>query len=174
VIEAGGVPGDQALPSIPEPAGFPGINRIRRASERGAIMAEQDTTIGAEHRKRASVLLVVAWALWWHRWIPAFLVAAVVSWAILHRRLEGTLGRRLARLWRRVWPPRTIALIPLLLGGTLAYWASDEPITPKVLPIALNIVALSLIVFRNWWTWLAHPHSVRTQDARGGPAGRLA
>ena len=75
--------------------------------------------------------------------------------AVLHRRLEGNLGRTLGRLWRRAWPPRTMALIPLLLGGTLAYWASGEPITPKVLPIALNVMALSIILFGNWWTSFA-------------------
>jgi hypothetical protein len=56
-----------------------------------------------------------------------------------------------------------MALIPLLVAGTLAYSVSDEPITPKVLPIALNMVALSIIVFGNWWTRLARPH-------RGRPA----
>ena len=102
-----------------------------------------------------AVLLIIASVLWWHRWVPALLLAGIVSWAILHRRLEGNLGRILGRLWRRVWPPRTIALVPLLSGGTLAYWVSDEPITPKVLPIALNIVALSILLFGNWWRMFA-------------------
>ena len=47
-------------------------------------------------------------------------------------------------------------LIPLLLSGTLAYWVSSEPIRPKILPIALNVVALSIILFGNWWALLAH------------------
>ena len=110
---------------------------------------------GAQRRHCAAVLLIIASVLWWHRWVPALLLAGIVSWAILHRRLEGNLGRILGRLWRRVWPPRTIALVPLLSGGTLAYWVSDEPITPKVLPIALNIVALSILLFGNWWRMFA-------------------
>jgi len=110
---------------------------------------------GAQRRHCAAVLLIIASVLWWHRWVPALLLAGIVSWAILHRRLEGNLGRILGRLWRRAWPPRTIALVPLLSGGTLAYWVSDEPITPKVLPIALNIVALSILLFGNWWRMFA-------------------
>jgi hypothetical protein len=130
----------------------------------------------AQRRQRASVLLVVASALWWHQWIPALLVAGLGSWAILHRWLEGDLGTRLGDLWRRAWPPRTIALIPLLFAGTLAYWASGEPITPKVLPIALNIAALLIILFGNWWTLLAHPRSVRTGASKRGvdPSSRAS
>ncbi len=111
---------------------------------------------GPQRRHLASVFLIVASVLWWHRWVPALLLAGVVGWAILHERLEGNLGRVLGRLWRRAWPPRTIALIPLLLGGTAAYSVSDEPITPKVLPIALNIVALSIVLFGNWRALFAH------------------
>lgn len=121
---------------------------------------------GAQRRHCASVLLIVASILWWHRWVPALLLAGVVSWAILHRRLEGNLGRILGRLWRRAWPPRTIALIPLLSGGTLAYWVTDEPIAPKVLPIALNIVALSIMLFGDWWTLAAHPRRFWTAGRR--------
>jgi hypothetical protein len=128
---------------------------------------------GAQRRQRASVLLVVASALWWHRWIPALLVAGFGSWAVLHRWLEGNLGTRLGHLWRRVWPLRTIALLPLLFGGTLTYWVSTEPITPKVMPIALNMVALSIIMFGNWWAWLAHSPSFLTA-ASEGPAGPSA
>jgi len=112
---------------------------------------------GAQRRRRATVLLIVASVLWWHRWVPALLVAGFVSWVILHKWFEGDLAEVLARGWRRAWPPRAVALIPLLLGGTLAYWVSDEPTTPKVLPIALNMLALSIISFGNWWTRLAHP-----------------
>jgi hypothetical protein len=111
---------------------------------------------GAQRNHFAAVLLIVASALWWHRWLPALLLAGVVFLAVLHRRLEGNLGRVLGRVWRRAWPPRAIALIPLLLGGTLAYWASGEPIRPKVLPIALNAIALSIIWFGSWWTLFAH------------------
>jgi hypothetical protein len=111
---------------------------------------------GTQRRHRASVLLIVALALWWHRWLPALFLTGVVSWAVLHTRLEGNPGNVLGRLWRRAWPPRSIVLIPLLLGGTLAYWVASEPITPKVLPIALNVVALSIILFGDWWTLFTH------------------
>jgi hypothetical protein len=118
------------------------------------------------------VLLILAAALWWHRWVPVLLLAGVVSWGILHRRLEGNPGRVLGRLWRRAWPPRTLALILLLSGGTLAYWVSDEPITPKLLPIALNIVALSIMLFGNWWTLFAHSRRFRTAGRKAsGPSG---
>jgi hypothetical protein len=110
---------------------------------------------GAQRRQRASTLLIVAAALWWHRWLPALLLAGVLSWAVLHGWLEGNPGRVLDRLWRRAWPPRAILLIPLLLSGTLAYWVASEPIRPKVLPIALNVVALSIILCGNWWTLFA-------------------
>jgi hypothetical protein len=46
-------------------------------------------------------------------------------------------------------------LIPLLLSGTLAYWVASGPIRPKILPIALNVVALSIILFGNWWAVFA-------------------
>ncbi len=124
------------------------------------------------HRRHCpAVLLIVASVLWWHRWVPALLLAGVVSWAILHTRLEGNLGRILGRLWRRAWPPRTIVLVPLLSGGTLAYWVSDEPITPKVLPIALNMVALSILLFGNWWRMFAQPRRFPAEkEVRWGPA----
>lgn len=76
--------------------------------------------------------------------------------AVLHTRLEGNLGSALGRLWRRAWPPRSLVLMPVLLGGTFACWASGEPISPKVLPIALNLMAVSIILFGSWWTLLAH------------------
>ena len=38
---------------------------------------------GAQRRQRASTLLIVAAALWWHRWLPALLLAGVLSWAVL-------------------------------------------------------------------------------------------
>jgi hypothetical protein len=128
----------------------------------------------AERRHCASVLLIIASVLWWHRWIPALLVAGVVSWAIVHRELERNLGGILGRGWRRAWPPRGIVLLPLLLGGVLAYVASGEPITPKVLPIALNMVALSIMLFGNWWTLVAHlPHLRTAARERGsGPSSR--
>jgi hypothetical protein len=64
-------------------------------------------------------------------------------------------------MWRRVWPPGTAALILLVAGGTVVYWASGEPITPKVLPIALNMLALSIISLGDWWTRPAGARSFR-------------
>jgi len=115
----------------------------------------------AGRRHRAAVLLIAASVLWWHRWIPALLVAGFVLWVILHRRLEGDLGEVLGRVWRRAWPPRTAVLVLVLSGGTLAYWVSDEPITPKVLPIALNMLAL----------WMAGMPGAERDDAILEPAG---
>ena len=103
-------------------------------------------------RHRVAVLLLVAAALWWHRWLPALLVAGFVSWVVLHRRLEGDLGKALGRGWRRAWPPGTAVLVLLAASGTLAYWLADQPITPKLLPIALNVLALSIAAFGSWWT----------------------
>jgi hypothetical protein len=123
----------------------------------------------AQRRHSASVLLIVASILWWHRWVPALLLAGFVSWGIVHGQLEGKLGRALHRLWRRSWPPGTVALVLLLAGGTLAYWVSEEPITPKVLPIALNILALSIMLLGRWWTWSMHPRRFRPPEA--GPVG---
>lgn len=111
---------------------------------------------GTARRHPAAVLLIVASVLWWHRWMPALLAVGFVLWVILHRRLEGDLGEVLGRAWRRAWPPRTAVLVLALSSGTLAYWVSNEPITPKVLPIALNIVALSILMFGNWWTLVTH------------------
>jgi len=125
---------------------------------------------GAERRHRAAVLLIVASVLWWHRWIPALLVAGFVLWVILHRRLESDLGDVLGRAWRDAWPPRTAVLVLVLSGGTLAYWVSDQPITPKVLPIALNMLALSIISFGHWWTRFAR---ARRFSMAGKPAGRV-
>ncbi len=117
---------------------------------------------GAQRRHCATVLLIVASAFWWHRWIPALLLASVVSWAVFHGRLEEDPGSDLGRRWRRAWPASTMALVFLLLAGTVAYSISDEPITPEVLPIALNIAALAIILCGDWWTRLACRRRGRT------------
>jgi hypothetical protein len=125
---------------------------------------------GARRRHCAAVLLIVASALWWHRWVPAVLLAGVVAWAILHRWLE---GNPLGQLRRRAWPPGTSALVPLLVGVTLACWVSDGPTMPKVLPSALNVVALSILLFGSWWRLIAQPRRVPTEREPGwGPSSR--
>ena len=88
--------------------------------------------------------------LWLHQWLPALLVAAWVSWLILHKRLEGSLGEALVRFWRRSWPPGTLVLIPLLAGNALAYWVY-APMPGSVSLIALNLLGLGIVLFGGWW-----------------------
>jgi hypothetical protein len=60
-------------------------------------------------------------------------------------------------------------LVPLLIAVTVAYWVSDTPLLRKVMPLALNLFALSMIVFGNWWSLVLH------SGGRGrAPAGMLA
>ena len=103
-------------------------------------------------RRRAAVLLVLAWVLVLHQWVPALLLSAFVSWAILHKRLEGDFGHDLARRWRRAWPPGSLVLGLLLATTTLVVWDSDVRTLAKVLPVALSILGLSMILFGGWLT----------------------
>jgi hypothetical protein len=103
-----------------------------------------------QRRHSAAVLLIVTTVMWLHEWIPALFVAAFVLWVIVHHRLEGDLGDVLLRRWRRAWPPKTLVLVPLLLAGTLVYWRSNVPITVKVLPVMLNVIALALVILGRW------------------------
>lgn len=96
------------------------------------------------------MLLIVTSIVWLHEWLPALLVIAFVVWILVHDRLEGDLGQDLLRLWRRLWPPATLLLVPLLIAGTFAYWISDLPVTAKALPIALNLFALSMVACAGW------------------------
>ncbi len=100
-----------------------------------------------QDRRRAVVLLILTVVLWFHAWLPAFLVVAFVVWALLHKRLEGDLGQALLPLWRRVWPPAPLVLVPLLVAATMAYWVADQPVLRKVMPLTLNLFALSIVVF---------------------------
>lgn len=97
-------------------------------------------------RRWAGVLLIVTSALWLHEWFPALLVVGFVAWLLLHNRLEGDLGHTLRRRWRRIWPPAPLILIPLLVAGTFAYAVSGQPLTRTILPLALNLVGLSLLI----------------------------
>ena len=101
-------------------------------------------------RRRAGVLLITTSVLWLHQWLPALFVVAFLVWIFLHNRLEGDLGADLLRGWRRVWPPATIVVVPLLVIGTIAYCMSGLPIDRMILPIALNLLALSMIVCGEW------------------------
>ena len=119
-------------------------------------------------RRLAATLLLVTSVLWLHQWLPALLVAAWVSWLILHKQLEGSLGEALLRFWRRRWPPPLVLLVPLLAANALAYWLY-APTLARVMPIALNLLGLSMVLFGGWWTRLAR--SVRLQPAPVAPAG---
>jgi hypothetical protein len=108
-------------------------------------------------RGAAGVLLVFAWVFWLHRWAPALLVVTFVAWVILHNRLEAGLGEALRRQWRRAWPPGPVVLIPLLFASALAFVLHDGPATAKILPVGLNVLALSMILFGTRWTLVALP-----------------
>jgi energy-coupling factor transporter transmembrane protein EcfT len=108
-------------------------------------------------RRSAAVLLLLAWAFWLHRWVPALLVVTFAVWATLHHRLEAGLGDPLRRRWRRVWPPGPLVLIALLLGSTLAFGLHDAPAKVKILPVGLDVLGLSVILFGPWWTLLVLP-----------------
>jgi hypothetical protein len=98
-------------------------------------------------RPRAGTLLIAAGALWWHEWLPALLVVAFVVWALLQYRLGRELGHALLRQWPRIWPPARLVLVPLLLAATAAFWLADQPPLTKVLPITLNLLGLSIVVY---------------------------
>lgn len=118
----------------------------------------------AERRRHsAAVLFIITSVIWLHEWFPILFVAAFVLWAIVHNRLEGNLGDALLRWWHRAWPPKTLALVPLLLGGTLVYWLSDVPTRVKILPVTLNVIALSTVVLGGWASRLK-PAVVRRTD----------
>ncbi len=112
--------------------------------------------MSVERRRASAALLILSWVLWLHPWVPALFVGMLVSWVLLHTRLEGDLGGALVRVWRRAWPPGPLVLIPLLVGSTLAFWISDVPITAKVLPVALALLGLSTILLGSAWTLVAH------------------
>jgi hypothetical protein len=123
-----------------------------------------------EPRRAAGVLLAFAWAFWFHRWVPALLVVGFVVWVIVHHRLEAGLGDVLHRRWRRVWPPGPVALVALLVASALAFVLLDAPAIVKILPLGLDVLALSMTVFGAWWRlvtlprWLGGPAPMR--DAR--------
>ena len=117
---------------------------------------------GRQRRHSAAVVLVVTSVSWLHEWFAALFVAAFVLWLIVHTQLEGDRGEVLLRWWRRAWPPKTPVLVPLLLAGTFAYWVSSVPTRGKILPVTLNVIALSLVVLGGLWNRLAQsggPHA---------------
>ena len=108
------------------------------------------------NQRHAAALLLVTSVLWLHEWLAALLVVGWVAWLILHRRLEGDLGAALVRLWRRGWPPSPVVLVLLLAANAVLYWVY-APIPGKIMPIALNVLGLSMVLFDGWWTRLARP-----------------
>jgi len=125
-------------------------------------------------RQTAGVLLVLAWVFWFHRWVPALLVVTFAVWVILHNRLEAGLGEALRRRWRRAWPPGPVVLSALLFASTLAFVLHDAPAMVKILPVGLNVLALSVIFVGTWGTRVTGPSPflVRAFDAIG--VGTLA
>ena len=119
------------------------------------------TVNGAQRNRHAGVLLILASAMWWAEWFPAVLVTAFFLWMILHKRLEDDPGGALLRQWRRVWPPGAFVLIPLLLAATFVFWVSTRPAEAKVLPVALNLFALSIILLGSWWRLFAQGAAFR-------------
>lgn len=111
----------------------------------------------SQRRRIGGVLLVLAWALWLHRWGPAFLVVTFVAWVIFHNRLEAGLGEVLHRRWRRAWPPGPVILSALLVASALAFVLPDAPAKAKIVPVGLVVLALSVIVFGKWWALVALP-----------------
>ena len=124
---------------------------------------------GVARRRRAATLLILAWTLVLHAWMPALLAIAFVSWVILHRRLEGDFGDALARRWRRAWPPGHLVLIPLLAASAFVVWDSDVQALAKVLPVSLNVLGLSMIFPGGWlapritMTWAAGKITAKRQ-----------
>src|SRR5688572_3322831 len=91
-------------------------------------------------RRHAAVILAITSGVLLHAWAPAIFVVGFVVWVLVHHRLEGDLGEQLGRLWRRVWPPPAAVLVPLLIAGTVGYWAAGITLTNKLVPIALNLL----------------------------------
>ena len=106
-------------------------------------------------RRRAAVFVIFAAVLWWLEWMPAFLVLAFVAWLIVHKRFEGEYGDDLRRARQRLWPPTSVVLIALIVAGTAVYGMSNRTLEAKMLPIALNVVALFTLVLGIRWPVVA-------------------
>ena len=127
---------------------------------------------GAERRHHAaSVLFVLAWIIWFHRWAPAAAVVVLVLWVVLHHRLEAGLAGVLSARWRRAWRSQLLA-IALLTASALVFALADAALETRILPIALDVAAVSIIVVGQWWQhiavprWLGGERAVRAVAAR--------
>ena len=121
------------------------------------VLPSEQSSGNHQHRRGAAVLFVLAWVFWLIRWGPAFLVVTFVAWVILHHRLEAGLGDVLRRRWQCAWPPRLPVLIALLVASALTFVLYDAPPTAKLLPVGLDVLALSMILLGNWWTRFSLP-----------------
>ena len=106
-------------------------------------------------RRRAALFVIFAAVLWWLEWMPALLVVAFVAWLIVHKRFEGEYADDLRRARQRLWPPASTVLIALIVAGTAVYYASDRTLAAKMLPIALNVVALVTLILGIRWPVVA-------------------
>jgi hypothetical protein len=106
-------------------------------------------------RRRAAVFVIFAAVLWWLEWMPALLVLAFVAWLIVHKRFEGEYGDDLRSVRQRFWPPATIVLIALIVAGTAVYGMSNRALEAKMLPIALNVIALFTLIRGIRWPFVA-------------------
>jgi hypothetical protein len=106
-------------------------------------------------RRRAAVFVIFAAVLWWLEWMPALLVLAFVAWLIVHKRFEGEYGDDLRSVRQRFWPPATIVLIALIVAGTAVYGMSNRALEAKMLPIALNVIALFTLILGIRWPVVA-------------------
>lgn len=111
----------------------------------------------SQRKRSAAACFIGTSVLWLHEWVPALLVGAFVLWVISHTRLGSDLGEALFLRWRRAWPPTTFVLVPLLVAGTLAYVFASVPTSAKLLPVAVNLLALSVLGFGDWWRLFRAP-----------------
>ena len=96
------------------------------------------------------------------------LVVGFVVWVILHHRLEAGLGEVLQRRWRGARPLGPVVLLALLLASGLVFGLSAAPAMLKSLPLGLDVLALSMILFGRWWRLVTLPRWL------GGPGSSLS
>jgi len=106
------------------------------------------TRLTAAHS--AGILVILAAAFWWHAWMPAVAVLAFVGWVLIHRRYQGVRREAFMRFRRRIWPAPRLVLIALIIASLAVYLTATVAVEARVLPIALNLVAMGLIVLGSW------------------------